>query len=605
MMRIKQRLLRQLRSRWTLGIVSASLTLFFMSEQSVSAEETVAEERIQQKTVLEDMGEPEFITEDNNNEKKIKNQSSRQKQSESYTEQLDSSSKENNKEKSSEKLNFSDDKEEDFQEIWREEFDQEHLKQDTWAYDLGNIRGNEMQHYSSSKENVYLKDGKLHLRITDRPVEEQYKNNKKHGTNARQVKYNSGSITTHGKKEFLYGRIEIKAKLPKGKGAFPAFWTLGTDFHKDERINTAHGYGWPAVGEIDIMEMLGAPTEDRYKQGERSEGPLDNGKYSSTVHFYYKNSKDKWDKDGANTASSLAGYYSLPEEQTFNDNYHIFGMNWNPDQIEFYIDGKVFHRINYEELAQSGANNYDHKLRADSLKQQMNRPQYALLNLAAGGNWPGNAGDFLGVDETVFKIDWIRWLQTPKQKEAAKQYYEQEDPGIVGVESIVMNEGTSVNLLKGISTEKEDYIVEYSIDNEMMFINKGAKGGRSEVEMIVSSSQESDKITTLAPGIYNIHYSAIPDIDSELGRMVVPKYRVTRQSTELIVLPKGITGAINNPLSDITLPDGWEWVDPNQILTPNKEIAMRFVNHDDKIERENKREFYFTLNADQIIDRNH
>ena len=74
MMRIKQRLLRQLRSRWTLGIVSARLTLFFMSEKSVSAEETVAEERIQQKTVLEDMGEPEFITEDKNNEKKIKNQ---------------------------------------------------------------------------------------------------------------------------------------------------------------------------------------------------------------------------------------------------------------------------------------------------------------------------------------------------------------------------------------------------------------------------------------------------------------------------------------------------------------------------------------------------
>ncbi|MFX3903988.1 family 16 glycosylhydrolase, partial [Streptococcus suis] len=82
------------------------------------------------------------------------------------------------------------------------------------------------------------------------------KNTTRWKDNARLVKYNSGSVRTQGKQEFLYGRIEAKIKLPKGKGVFPAFWTLGSDFHMDGRINPKQGYDWPSVGEIDIMELI-------------------------------------------------------------------------------------------------------------------------------------------------------------------------------------------------------------------------------------------------------------------------------------------------------------------------------------------------------------
>lgn len=120
--------------------------------------------------------------------------------------------------------------------VWQDNFSGKVLDQNVWGYELGNIRGNEQEHYSSSSDNISLKDGNLVLKVTDRPKEDQYRNTERLGNNARLVKYNSGSVRTHGKKEFLYGRIEAKAKLPKGKGVFPAFWTLGADFPIDGRM---------------------------------------------------------------------------------------------------------------------------------------------------------------------------------------------------------------------------------------------------------------------------------------------------------------------------------------------------------------------------------
>ena len=105
--------------------------------------------------------------------------------------------------------------------VWEDDFNGQELEQDTWGYELGRVRGNEQQHYTDSKNNVFLRDGNLVLKVTDRNLEDQYLNPV--GSAARKVKYDSGSVRTAGKKEFLYGRIEMKAKLPKGKGAFPAF----------------------------------------------------------------------------------------------------------------------------------------------------------------------------------------------------------------------------------------------------------------------------------------------------------------------------------------------------------------------------------------------
>ena len=142
--------------------------------------------------------------------------------------------------------------------VWADDFNKGQLDTSNWDYELGSIRGVEQEHYVNDPENVYVKDGQLVLQVTNRDKEDQYKNPRGN----RQVIYNSGSIRTHGKREFLYGRIEMKAKLPKGKGAFPAFWTLGSDFTLDGRISSEQGASWPVCGEIDIMEMIGAENED-------------------------------------------------------------------------------------------------------------------------------------------------------------------------------------------------------------------------------------------------------------------------------------------------------------------------------------------------------
>ena len=142
---------------------------------------------------------------------------------------------------------------EDYDIVWAEEFNEDELDTDTWGYELGCIRGVEQQHYVKSEENVFMRDGNLVLRATDRAEEDQYTNPR----GSRKVIYNSGSVRTHGKQEFLYGRIEMRAKLPKGRGAFPAFWTLGADFTLDGKVNKQQGYGWSRCGEIDIMELLG------------------------------------------------------------------------------------------------------------------------------------------------------------------------------------------------------------------------------------------------------------------------------------------------------------------------------------------------------------
>ena len=143
--------------------------------------------------------------------------------------------------------------------VWSEKPDGMTLHNDLWEYELGNIRDNEQQHYSSGTENVRVQDRQLVIAVTDRPAADQYRNTARHGTNARLVKFNSVSIRTHSKKDFLYGKLEIRARLPKGKGAFPAIWMLGHDFHLDDRLSPAQGPGWPGCGGLDVVELIGTP----------------------------------------------------------------------------------------------------------------------------------------------------------------------------------------------------------------------------------------------------------------------------------------------------------------------------------------------------------
>ena len=124
--------------------------------------------------------------------------------------------------------------------IFEEHFNGKDINRYIWNFEEGFIRNHEPQYYTDRPENARIDNGELII-VTRR---EEYKG----------ASYTSASLNTQGKREFMYGLLEIRAKLPHGRGIWPAFWTLGSDFGKND---------WPLCGEIDILETIGNKNGDR------------------------------------------------------------------------------------------------------------------------------------------------------------------------------------------------------------------------------------------------------------------------------------------------------------------------------------------------------
>ena len=170
--------------------------------------------------------------------------------------------------------------------------------------------------------------------------------------------YASARLNTGNKITTQYGYIEARLKLPVGKGIWPAFWMLGND------IGSA---GWPACGEMDIMENLG------------SEPSLNHG----SMHG-----------PGYSGGNSLTATYTLPNGQKFKDGYHLFALKWTPNSATFYVDGNAYEtRTPYSMPA--GAS------------WVFNKPFFFILNLAVGGGWPGNP-DASTVFPQNYLVDYVR-----------------------------------------------------------------------------------------------------------------------------------------------------------------------------------------------------
>ena len=300
--------------------------------------------------------------------------------------------------------------------VWADEFNESELDKKNWGYELGHIRGLEQQHYTNSKDNVYLEDGNLVIKATNRKTEDQYEVTQ--GDTTRKVIYDSGSVRTHGKQEFLYGRIEMKAKLPKGQAVFPAFWTLGSDFHLDGNI--AQGIGWPDSGEIDIMELIGNGTAG---------GVNGNKQVYQTLH-YGTNGEDDGKYAGHGTC------YTLPSG-IFNDDYHVFGINWSKGKIEWYVDDQIVRTVDYSDDQRA--------------LECIDRPQYIEFNLALGGAWPGAAGENLA--GTKFEVDYVRYARNEQQQKDADTFYANAYK-ISGEKDVTMTEGDMPDLLAGITVDE-------------------------------------------------------------------------------------------------------------------------------------------------------
>lgn len=244
----------------------------------------------------------------------------------------------------------------DYQLVWADEFNTAGLPDSTkWNYNVGGdgYGNNEKQFYlEKSLENSFVKDGKLRIVA----LKKEHQNSQ----------YTSARLTTYGKYSLQYGKIEVRAKLPEGKGTWPAIWMLPESLRKKEET-------WPACGEIDIMEHVGN----------------DPNMVHTTLHTKLYNHMH---------STQISHFERLPD--VFNTS-HLYSIEWEPDTIKFFIDNKLFFE------AFKGQDGKD----TSNEGWPFDKPYFLILNLAIGGNWGGE------VDDAIFpaemQIDYVRIYQKP------------------------------------------------------------------------------------------------------------------------------------------------------------------------------------------------
>ena len=235
--------------------------------------------------------------------------------------------------------------------VWSDEFDKPGLPDATkWAYEKGFVRNKEAQYYTEARaENARVENGTLVIEGR----KETYS-----GPDGKEARYTAASLTTEGRFETTYGRVEVRAKLPSGRGMWPALWMLGTNIRS---------VGWPKCGEIDIMEAVGHEP----------------GKVFANVHWFsYEKGRHVF------SGGKLTG-------QKTSEGFHVYAVEWFADRMDFYFDETKYFTCPVGK-AGTGENNPFHK------------PHYLLMNLAIGGSWGGKKG----IDDSVFPqryvIDYVR-----------------------------------------------------------------------------------------------------------------------------------------------------------------------------------------------------
>ena len=242
--------------------------------------------------------------------------------------------------------------------LWHDEFNGDTLDKSIWGKEVRQpgYTNNELQAYTVSEENVFVKDGCLTIKAI-KTVDENGK-----------VSYTSGKVTTHYNKEFTYGKVIIRAKVPKGQGLWPAAWMMPAS------IET---YGqWPLGGEIDIMEILGHETNKTY----------------STIHYGLPHTY---------TGDNYTLDSTVPD---FSEEFHDFSVEWEEGEMRFYMDDVLVYTETKWYSAYYRAVPYKYPAPFDE-------PFYVILNLAVGGDWPGDPDESTDFENAEYKIDYVRVYQ--------------------------------------------------------------------------------------------------------------------------------------------------------------------------------------------------
>jgi beta-glucanase (GH16 family) len=235
--------------------------------------------------------------------------------------------------------------------VWSDEFNKPGLPDSNhWTYDLGTGKNgwgnNELQFYTDRFQNTRVENGMLIIEARKEPISN--------------YNYTSARLLTRPIGNWKYGRFEIRAKIPTGRGIWPAIWMMPT--------KSVYG-GWPHSGEIDIMEHVGFKPDSLF----------------STVHTSLYNGGNKQQKGKAISRNDL------------KDAFHLYSLDWTESTMKFYVD---------EELV------FEYKKSDPNYKYwPFDQEFYLILNVAVGGNWGGQKG----VDETVFPatmlVDYVRVYQ--------------------------------------------------------------------------------------------------------------------------------------------------------------------------------------------------
>lgn len=250
------------------------------------------------------------------------------------------------------------DTQDDLELVWSDEFEGDELDTAKWSfmYGTGDQFGlvgwgnNELQYYTDRAENLYIEDDRLHIRAREEDHEG--------------MAYTSARIRTLDKGDWRYGRFEIRAKLPEGRGIWPAVWMMPSD--------DVYG-GWAASGEIDIVELVGHQPHTVH----------------GTLHY-----GGEWP---ANTSSGSS--YEL-DSGTFSDGFHLFALEWEEGEIRWYVDGE-----HYQTQTQWYTEGY-------AFAAPFDQPFHLLLNVAVGGDWPGSPDSTTEFPQEMV-VDYVRVYQKP------------------------------------------------------------------------------------------------------------------------------------------------------------------------------------------------
>ncbi|MBA4541728.1 MULTISPECIES: family 16 glycosylhydrolase [Thermoactinomyces] len=237
--------------------------------------------------------------------------------------------------------------------VWGDEFNGNSVDSSKWNFEIGPGPNNELQLYTPN--NVHFESdpnnsGNKYLVIEAKRENQVY--------NGRTFNYTSSRLNTSGKFDFKYGKIEMRAQLPKGQGMWPAFWMLGSNYSQA---------GWPDCGELDIMEYVGKTPSTVY-------GTLHGPNYFGST--------------------GIGAYHDTSD--TISTQFHTYTVEWEPNVIRWYVDGQLYQVRTPQDL--------------DGRKWVFDHNFFIILNLAVGGDWPGSP-DNTTIFPQDYKIDYVRVYQ--------------------------------------------------------------------------------------------------------------------------------------------------------------------------------------------------